>query len=309
MKNRFFIAALLCLFSLTIFSCEDPGFTKLTFTSSVNAEARIENYSGNEGVCLYYSSVPFWLKVPESVLGYKVLRVMLADADDKTDLYVADFPEGVLVIDSLAGCTNLTEITFPKTLVVFPLLTGCTTIEKITVPDNVNTILNSTFSGCTALKDITIGKKVSGIEAAAFSGCTALTEITLPNNVKSLGSKAFSDCTGITSFSTGNGLVEIGSDVFSGSTSIKTLYLGEGIKKISAGAFEKCSTISTVTCLAVEPPEIEKSSFYSANSSTSGSESSDTNYKFSFSLRVPSAALDKYQQHEIWSKAASISSL
>ena len=309
MKTRFFLPALLCFFSMISFSCDDPGFTKITFTSSVNAEARIENYGGTDGVCLYYSALPFWLKVPETVMGYKVLRVMLADADDKTDLYVADFPEGVLVIDSLAGCTNLTEITFPKSLVVFPLFTGCTTIEKITVPENVNTILNSTFSGCTALKDITIGKKVSVIEAAAFSGCTALTSVTLPDNVKILETKAFSECTGITTFNTGNGLTGIGSNVFSGATAIKTLYLGESIKEISAGAFEESTSINSVTCLAVEPPEIEKSSFYSKTTSTGSSENTETDYTFIFELKVPAASLDKYQQHKVWCKAASISSL
>lgn len=286
MKTRFFLPALLCFFSMISFSCDDPGFTKITFTSSVNAEARIENYGGTDGVCLYYSALPFWLKVPETVMGYKVLRVMLADADDKTDLYVADFPEGVLVIDSLAGCTNLTEITFPKSLVVFPLFTGCTTIEKITVPENVNTILNSTFSGC-----------------------TALTSVTLPDNVKFLETKAFSECTGITTFNTGNGLTGIGSNVFSGATAIKTLYLGESIKEISAGAFEKSTSITSVTCLAVEPPEIEKSSFYSKTTSTGSSENTETDYTFIFELKVPAASLDKYQQHKVWCKAASISSL
>ncbi|MEE1213103.1 MAG: leucine-rich repeat domain-containing protein [Treponema sp.] len=286
MKTRFFLPALLCFFSMISFSCDDPGFTKITFTSSVNAEARIENYGGTDGVCLYYSALPFWLKVPETVMGYKVLRVMLADADDKTDLYVADFPEGVLVIDSLAGCTNLTEITFPKSLVVFPLFTGCTTIEKITVPENVNTILNSTFSGC-----------------------TALTSVTLPDNVKFLETKAFSECTGITTFNTGNGLTGIGSNVFSGATAIKTLYLGESIKEISAGAFEESTSINSVTCLAVEPPEIEKSSFYSKTTSTGSSENTETDYTFIFELKVPAASLDKYQQHKVWCKAASISSL
>ncbi|MBQ5998673.1 MAG: leucine-rich repeat domain-containing protein [Treponema sp.] len=302
------------LLSLIFVSCEDPGFTKLTFSSSVNAEARIEYYNGTEGVALYYSALPFWLRVPQEVLGYKVIRVKLADAKDKTSLYVANFPESLIVIDSLSGCTNLTEITFPSTLKVFPLMIGCTTLESIEIPDNVNTLLNSTFSGCTALKNIKFGKGLYCIDTAAFSKCTALSEITLPDTVSELHSNAFSDCTALTTVSTGNGLSFIPETAFSGCTAIKTLYLGKKLTGIEAGAFEKCSNLSTVTCHAEEPPSIEKTSFktteISSTSSTSGSDSTDeNNYTIKISLKVPSNSIEKYKNHKIWGKFTSITEI
>jgi hypothetical protein len=307
---RFFYFIVL---SLIFVSCEDPGFTKLTFSSSVDAEARIEYYNGTEGIALYYSALPFWLRVPQEVLGYKVLRVKLADAKDKTSLYVANFPESVIVIDSLSGCTNLTEITFPGSLKVFPLMIGCTTLESIEIPDNVDTLLNSTFSGCTALKNIKFGKSLYCIDTAAFSGCTALSEIVLPDTVSEIRSSAFSGCTALTSVSTGNGLGFITETAFSGCTAIKTLVLGKNLSGIEAGAFEKCSNLTTVTCYAEDPPSIDKTSFKTTTTTTTTSTDSDSteesDYTIKISLKVPSASVEKYKNHKIWGKFTSISEI
>ena len=67
-----------------------------------------------------------------------------------------------------------------------------------------------------------------------FRDCSSLTSITIPNSVEIIGGSAFEGC-----------------------SSLKEIHFGTKVKRIADGAFTGCDHISTITCLAKTPPELD----------------------------------------------------
>ena len=87
---------------------------------------------------------------------------------------------------------------------------------------------------------------VTSIGYAAFTYCISLTSVTIPNSVTSIGDMAFKDCNSLTSVTIPNSVTYIGFNVFGGCDYV----------------FDNCSNLTSVTCLATNPPALGPDAFY-----------------------------------------------
>ena len=260
MKKIIFILQAVTFFLLC--SCDSQGFTAMTFDNNIRSEIKIENLNGKEGVAIYYSSLPFWLRVPDKIYDYDVIRISLKEMKTQADLVLLTLPNTVQVIDNLNGCTSLKTITytdslqpqkgimngFPESLLVFPEMIGCTSLESVKIPDNVSFIRQYTFYSCSALTNANTGKNVTSIKQNAFEDCTKLETVTLEAKTTNIEPNAFLNCTSLT----------------------------------------------TVICLASEPPALDITSF-----SKKGESESDR-YAKKITVSVPFESVEEYKNHEIW---------
>ncbi|MEE1323361.1 MAG: leucine-rich repeat domain-containing protein [Bacteroidales bacterium] len=146
--------------------------------------------------------------------------------------------------------------------------------DYITITDSVRTysitsIGNYAFSYCYGLTSVTIPNSVTSIGEGAFSG-SLLASITIPNSVTSIGNEAFLQCVCLTSVTIPNSVTSIGDRAFFrcfvynypdiGMTSVT---IGSGVTYIGENAFSQCYILSSVTCLANNPPALgEEDAFY-----------------------------------------------
>ena len=141
----------------------------------------------------------------------------------------------------------------------------CTTLTSVTIPNSVTSIGERAFRNCSSLTSITIPNSVTSIGGAAFYGCSSLTSITIPNNITELpcyyefgyNYGFFEDCSSLTSVTIPNSVTSIGEY-----------------------AFNNCDGLTSVTCLAANPPTLSYYVFYNTPNEKS--------------LIVPCGALDNY---------------
>ncbi len=79
-------------------------------------------------------------------------------------------------------------------------------------------------------------------------------------------------------------VTEILQNAFSGCTNLKSVIIGENVTSIGENAFAGCSALSKITCFAVNPPEVDASSFSNYNGY----------------LTIPCDNFEAYDIHPIW---------
>ena len=190
---------------------------------------------------------------------------------------IANIPESVIYEHKTYNVTSIGGSAF----------NDCTGLTSITIPNSVTSIGDYAFDGCTGLTSITIPNGVTSIGDYAFDGCTGLTSVAIPNSVTSIGEKAFYGCTGIDTLIIGNGINDYYAyyrSPFSGCSNIKYLQLGSGVKSIDSNVFSDAQKLKRIVCYAVEPPVIQKSTFYNYN----------------IHVQVPCDNLEDYETDVVW---------
>ncbi len=103
-------------------------------------------------------------------------------------------PEGVVVVQGFANCTNLTHVTLPDGVIRIGDFNGCSKLESINIPQSVTMIYEDTFSECSSLKEIVIPEGIVHIPRRLFYNCKSLEKVTIPESVTSIGQMAFWGC-------------------------------------------------------------------------------------------------------------------
>ena len=142
--------------------------------------------------------------------------------------------------------------------------------------------------------------QVTGIYDDTFRGWgnsanNDLTLVSIPYTVKTIGNGAFMFCKELGPIVVlPSAVVTIGYQAFQGCEKLQSVTLGEGMKFIDFDAFDQCLALTSITCLAVEPPEIYGESFsYNHSRAT---------------LFVPKTSLNVYRTAWSWEQFSSIQS-
>ncbi len=222
---------------------------------------------------------------------------------------------------------TLTSVTLPESLTSIGkrAFAECQELTSITLPESLTSIGAYAFSDCYALTSITIPDGVTSIGKAAFGFCEALNSITIPAGVTNIGSGAFYECISLTTIDVAAGsqhftsedgvlfdkskttlicypagksnttyivpdeVTRIGEGAFSDCSALTSITLPKSITSIERIAFMNCT--SSVTCLAIVPPQIGESI------NVKGEEANTEN-----TLYVPAESVEAYR-NSAWGKA------
>ena len=190
-------------------------------------------------------------------------------------------------------------ITYQVTSIGSDAFKGCTSLTSVSIPNTVTAIDENAFFGCSSLKSIRIPNSVVSIGCSAFNQ-SGLTSLDLGTSVQYIGKNAFSDCSGLTQLYIPSSLNLIDSEAFKDCYYLKEITLSADLADLTLyeGAFEGCDALSTITCLAYNPPLLDNHQ--------NGFDSTILNRTV---LQVPHSRLNAYQEADEWRCFANISCL
>ncbi len=257
--------------------------------------------------------------IPNSVSEIK--RWAMAHCYNLTDINI---PNSVKTIadEAFYACENLANITIPDSVIKIgkSAFGFCRKLTSVSIGSSVTEIGELTFDRCSSLKKFegkyaadngrclikdntiiayaeasgttyTIPNNVTKIGASVFSDCFNLESITIPNNVVVIEEYAFFRCENITNLIIPNSVTTIGEMAFAFCDGLNTVSIGDGIEDVGDEAFTDCYSLTSVYCMAVNPPKLGTSVFF-ANAS---------NRKF----YVPTESFSAYKTTNGWSTYAS----
>lgn len=182
---------------------------------------------------------------------------------------------------------NLVSVSLPNTITNIgdAAFHGCSKLESIVIPNNVENIGGAAFDYCYALNNVIFGDNVISIGDKAFYECNSLTTVVIPESVTNIGYAAFAFCSSITSINIPSSLTNLNNSVFANCSSLTSIIIPSSIKSIIY-SFSNCVGLTSVTCMAVEPPTLSNG-FYGVDCST-------------IPLYVPNGSVDDYQSANEW---------
>ena len=216
--------------------------------------------------------------ITDSVRTYSVTSIGEYAFRERSSLTSVTIPNGVTSIGdrAFAYCESLTSVTIPNSLTSIGqcAFEDCSSLTSVNIPNSVTSIGGGAFAFCSSLTSVTIPNSVTSIGQSAFEGCSSLTSVTIPNSVTSIGQSAFAGCYSLTSVTIPNSVTSIGDYAFHFCCSfsnpdlgITSVTIGNGVTSIGEYAFFRCYRLTSVTCLATNPPAVDES-FFGINSTS-----------------------------------------
>ena len=229
-----------------------------------------------------------------------------------TSLKSLTIPEGVKTIGEAAFAeSGIESIVIPESVEKIDDKTfqGCPNLESIDIKAPINSLPDFFAFECPNLKSVSLPEGLEEIGFKAFVHCSSLTEVSLPSTVKNMKYAAFAQ-TGLESVSLPDGIEHVGEFCFQeiaaervdlSNTSLTEMYRGlfvkaESLKEVILPAslkilnnanFLECASLTTVKCLAQEPPLVGEPCFEDA-------------VKTSATLYVLDASLAAYKSANVW---------
>ena len=205
-------------------------------------------------------------------------------------------PEGVTEIEegTFQHCGNLASVTIPEgvTKIGFCAFSN-SGLTSLMLPSTIREMSQS-FYGCENLATLTLTDGITTL-GSSFYSCPALKEVHIPGSVKSIGYSDFSRCANLETVTIGEGTEEI---QFQDCEKLSSITIPSTAKSVLG--FRNCKSLTSVTCLAMEPPSTyrEYTIPYGNGITMEGR-----------TLYVPALALNAYKETNIWKEFPNIEPL
>ena len=168
-----------------------------------------------------------------------------------------------------------------------------TNIKSLHLPANLSKIGAYSFYNCANIPSFKMPVEMTSIGEGAFSKCTGLKgDFVFPEGLEILSSYVLQNCTGITSVKLPNTLKEIYTYALAG-CNITELTLPASLMGIGMYGLADCSGLTSLTCLALTPPETEKYAFLAIDCPNTP-------------LYVPEGSVEAYRNADEWKNFNSI---
>ena len=216
------------------------------------------------------------------------------------------------------NCSSLTSVTIPNSVTSIEMYAfdNCSSLTSVNITDiaswcnisftvpNANPLyyVHNLYLNSTLVTDLVIPDGVTSVGEYAFYNCDNLTTVTIPNSVTSIGNKTFYNCSSLTTINVANDnpdYCSIDGVLFNKAQTILILYpagktddsysIPNSVTSIVEGAFSGCSSLTSLTCLAETPPQVDYTIFYYLDPSK-------------IVLYVPAGSIELYRADERWNK-------
>lgn len=188
----------------------------------------------------------------KSVTFPSTLTAIGSHAFYQSGLESVDIPNGITTIEekTFYGCANLKRVTIPEGVTkIGNAAFAKTGLTELTLPSTIRSMMQSFYS-CDNLAKLTLTESITTL-GESFYGCNALKEVHIPGSVK-LGSSDFRGCENLETVTIGEGVEEITG--FNRCWNLKSVTLPSTTSRVESYGFTGCSSLTSVTCLALEPP-------------------------------------------------------
>lgn len=219
-------------------------YTIFDYSVDSNNQATITGYHGKVAI----------LNIPETIDGYKVVKINSNVFQNNQKLMIVNIPDTVNTIGNyaFANCMNLSQVSLSKTLndIGSGAFYNCNTLTEIEIPKSLGKMVGvrspGIFANCSNLKNINFETGTEWIAPGMFYGCNGLEEITIPNTVEVIGSSAFKDCRNLLYVVIPSSVTSINENTFNNCINLEEIIIPDTVTKIETGAFGNCSNLSHV---------------------------------------------------------------
>ena len=251
MKNKFLLAGLIFLFSLSLSAQTYNGSCGDNLKWTLHIGTGILTISGYGYMQEFFYTPTGTYSTPWFSYRESIKTVIIK--------------EGVTSIGNYAfvDCSKLTSVTIPSsvTSIRYGAFSNCDGLKEVHIADitkwctlsfgsyhaNPLYYANNLYVNGSLVTDLIIPNSVTSIGAFAFYGCSSLTSVTIPNGVTSIGHYTFHGCSSLTSVIIPNSVTTIGESAFSGCSSLTSVTIPNGVTSIGRSAFCVCSSLTSVT--------------------------------------------------------------
>lgn len=220
-------------------------------------------------------------------LDFAETQIMRVERTPGSDTF---YPADSLFDYSLEEMPKLQSVKISKSIKAIGIKAfhNDTALTEVEIPEGVTHLGGYAFAFCKGLKQATVPGTVKTVENYAFLGCTALEEISLGEGMTMLGGDMFNDCKSLRQITLPSTIETIGGQSFKGCVLLAELTIPAACKQVGMQILRDCPAMKVITSLATTAPEASPKSFYP--------EQYDQ-----IELRIPSEALESYQDSPIWS--------
>lgn len=251
------------------------------------------------GECAFYlcTSISGGLLLPNS------LKVIGKSAYDYCHSITGSLvlPENLEVLGALAfsSCSGFSgDLRIPEKLKVLyeGAFLNCSGFRgQLKMHDDLRLEGPRIFSGCKFTGELKLPRTLRTIPADAFNGCLFSSIFEFPETLAEIGDNAFWNCwrlSGILKFP--DSVVSVGKRAFQGCRTLEGIELPAELGVLKDNVFNGCSYISSIKCMAIEPPSVLSGAFSGVP-------------KNNFTIEVPEQSVNRYQSDKSWGEFKRIS--